>query len=99
MLYTCVVEMPIKDDITIWQKAKWNTKEKVKNIARTTLRTKHLGKLSVYNFSKDARADMIDEEELWRVEVKDDVVLEGTYDYSYCTATLVNEIRLDKRLC
>ena len=98
-LYTCVVEMPMKDDTTKWQKAKWSTKNKIKNLARTNLRVKHLGKLSVYNYIKDARADMIDEhEELWRVEVKDDVVLEGEYDYSNCKATLVNEIRLDKKI-
>lgn len=99
-LYTSVVEMPIKEDTTVWQKAKWSLREKVKNLARTNLRVKHLGKLSVYNFAKDARDDSkyYYFEEIWRVEVRDKTVLEGIYDYSDTLATLVNEIRLDKKV-
>jgi len=97
-LFTCVVEMPIVEDTAIWQKAKWNVRSKIKNIARTTIRAKHLGKLSVYNYVRDARNEKFDGEEIWRVEVRDLNVLEGIYDYRNSKASLVNEIRLDKKL-
>jgi len=98
-LYTSVVEMPIKENTAIWQKAKWNVRSKIKNLSRTALRVKHLGKLSVYNYAKDAKQDSKwYDEEVWRVEVRDKTVLEGIYDLSDTKATLVNEIRLDKKL-
>lgn len=97
-----IVDMPLDEDTSIWQKPLWFKREEVKNLARTNLKkicVKHLGRFSVYNFSMDARkAACCDEEEVWRVEVRDDVVLEGRYGFDGAAATLVSELRLDKRV-